>query len=163
MLSKLKALTAPEASTEKPVIVIVPIDKSPLPVISVASVIAPVLVIPPSLLFILLETTSPSASTEKPVIVIVPIVKSPVPSIFPPALISPAMPAPPATTSAPSVVSLDAVVALALNTSLKVPVVPDTAPEKVPAAPLMSPVDVIAPDTSSSTVGSFPTPTFPSK
>ena len=47
----------------------------------VAPLIAPVFVIPPSVLSIDLVTTSPSASTLNPVIVIVPIVKSPEPSI----------------------------------------------------------------------------------
>ena len=70
-------LTLPRSSTENPVIVMVPIVKSPFPSISVAPDIAPVLVIPPSLLSILLELTLPVASTEKPAIVMVPVAKSP--------------------------------------------------------------------------------------
>ena len=55
----------------------------------VAPLIAPVFVIPPSVLSIDLVTTSPSASTLNPVIVIVPIVKSPEPSIDVAPLIAP--------------------------------------------------------------------------
>ena len=104
--------TSPSASTEKPVIVTVPIVKSPEPstfvaperapdanvavpsvneppvmapdaLIVVAPAIEPVFVMPPLVLFNDLDTTSPSASTEKPVIVIVPAVKSEVTSNVP--------------------------------------------------------------------------------
>ena len=55
----------------------VPIVKSPFPSILVTPAIAPVLVIPPSLLSMLLELILPVASTEKPVIVMVAGAKSP--------------------------------------------------------------------------------------
>ena len=77
LLSMLLELTLPTASTVKPVIVMVPIVKSPFPSILVTPAIAPVLVIPPSLLSMLLELTLPVASTEKPVIVMVAGAKSP--------------------------------------------------------------------------------------
>ena len=77
LLSMLLELTLPTASTVKPVIVMVPIFKSPVPSISVAPEIAPVFVIPPLVLFIDFVTVSPSASTEKPAIVMVPVAKSP--------------------------------------------------------------------------------------
>ena len=104
-------VTSPSASTPKPVIVTVPMVKSPDPSTFVAPVkapeanvavpsvkeppvtaplavtvvapdIAPAFVIPPLVLSSDFEVTSPSASTPKPVIVTVPMVKSPDPSTF---------------------------------------------------------------------------------
>ena len=121
---------SPSASTENPVIVIVPIVRSPEPSTLVAPAIGPVLLRPPTCKSqppknveaapaltpaeaeSVLPTVSPSASTVKPDIVIVPIVRSPEPSTLVAPAIAPALVIPPlllfrlAATAAPSLLTL---------------------------------------------------------